>query len=132
MVCPGSSYLLKQGVAGRDFRGSFRCFPEQSLKFTVNKLFDHDFIAPVSPKPLDWSVLASPTGNHRKSVHTEKRMRKLYTSTGASRNKCWAAELGRSPKLSSELNLKENVAGLQDPPIGELSIRTITGDKGDR
>lgn len=57
----GPSYLLKQGVVvGRDLRGSFSCVPEQSLKFTVNKLFDHDFIAPVSPKPLDWSVVASP------------------------------------------------------------------------
>lgn len=65
MDSPRSSYLLKQGVVGRDFRGSFSCFPEQSLKFTVNKLFDHDFIAPVSPNPLDWSVVASPMGNHR-------------------------------------------------------------------
>lgn len=47
---PRSSYLLKQGVVGRDWRGGFSCVPEQSLKFTVNKLFDHDFIAPVSPK----------------------------------------------------------------------------------
>lgn len=54
------SYLLKRGVVGRDLRGSFGCFPEQSLKFTVNKLFDHDFIAPVSPKPLDWSVVPPP------------------------------------------------------------------------
>ena len=65
MDSPRPSDLLKQGVVGRDLRGSFGCFPEQSLKFTVNKLFDHDFIAPVSPKPLDWSVLASPTGNCR-------------------------------------------------------------------
>lgn len=62
---PRSSDLLKQGVVGRSWRGSFTCFPEQSLKFTVNKLFDHDFIAPVSPKPLDWSMVASPTGNRR-------------------------------------------------------------------
>ena len=51
MDSPRPSYLLKRGVVGRDLRGSFGCFSEQSLKFTVNKLFDHDFIAPVSPKP---------------------------------------------------------------------------------
>lgn len=65
MNSPHSCYLFKWSAVGRDLRDSFGCFPEQSLKFTVNKLFDHDFIAPVSPKPLDWSVLASPTGNHR-------------------------------------------------------------------
>lgn len=41
---------------GRDLRDNISCFSEQSLKFTVNKLFDHDFIAPVSPKPLDSGV----------------------------------------------------------------------------
>lgn len=65
MDSPRPSYLLKRGVVGRDLRGSFGGFPEQSLKFTVNKLFDHDLIAPVSPKPLDWSVAASPTENRR-------------------------------------------------------------------
>lgn len=56
-----SSSLLQWGFMGGGLRGSFRHFLEQSLKFTVNKLFDHDFIAPVSPKPLDWIMAVFPS-----------------------------------------------------------------------
>lgn len=63
-----STYSLKWSVVGRDLRDNISCFSEQSLKFTVNKLFDHDFIAPVSPKPLDSGVSLSlpleTTGNY--------------------------------------------------------------------
>jgi hypothetical protein len=41
------------------FLGFFFFFAEKSLKFTVNKLFNHDFIAPVSSKPLDSGVSLS-------------------------------------------------------------------------
>lgn len=63
-----STSSLKWSVVGRDLRDNISCFSEQSLKFTVNKLFDHDFIAPVSPKPLDSGVSLSlpleTTGNY--------------------------------------------------------------------
>lgn len=52
----------------QEFEGQLQVFSERSLKFTVNKLFDHDFTAPVSPKPLDSGMSLSfpleTTGNY--------------------------------------------------------------------